>query len=407
MLTEHILTPKSSLSHLGDTADLTIKSAISQLIMPSILGYLFYVFERAGLLFNIFFVSKDNNPFIIAAMGFGNTWMLMIGLSLSWCFCYGMATLLSQAKGAGKNKLCAHVLHKGALITFFIFLLYLLSLVLFTPALKALNYDLMLISSTLSYTLWMLPSQIGSMVYTLLRNFAQGHHVFNVPVYIQVIFTVIEIIMSYFLVYVNDCGFPGLGFSRGFSELGRTVVLIHYMAKSEDFKHTFIWFDSDSLEGFWKQLKFQFYTGMVSYVEYFAFCCGEVVAAYLGVVEFDASFTYVTIMMFTIQIPISIQQPAGSFIGSAVGEGSLRKTQLWIKASNIFHFSVCVVCALAIGFLSKPLSGLFLDDPVIKEKTRQLLFMYMFVLITDVGQMHFPIILRSLGKEAGWRLGVG
>ena len=400
MLQEHILTPRASLYESGCPSILTLKEAIKSLIAPSVLGYLFFVFERIGLLCNIFFMSKDGNPLIIAAMGFGNSWMIMFALGLSMCFCYGMATLVSQAKGAGKYHLCSRILHKGALITLLIFLIYLLTLVVFKPALRLLKYDALLIDSTLSYALWMLPSQIGSMGFTLLRTFAQGHQVFNVPVYIQAAFTGFEVLTSYTFVYIFDYGFPGLGLSRGFSELGRTVVLFYYMRRSGDFNQTLTWFDQESFDGLWKQVKYQFYTGMVSYVEYFAFLCAEIVTASLGVVEFDASFTYVTIMVFFIQLPVAIQQPGGSFIGNAVGEGSLKKTLLYIKASNILMFSVSSVCALSIGALSSPLSGLFLDDPIIKEKTRQLLMMYMFCLITDMGQMQFPIILRSLGKEA-------
>lgn len=400
MIHEHLLTPRVSILEPPTSNDLTLKEAIWTLVPPSLLGYLFFVFERAGLVTNIFFMSKDGNQVVIAAMGFGNTWMLMFALGLSQCFCYGMSTLISQARGAGKNEMCGRIFHKGALITFFILLVYLVTLLCLKPSLRALGYDPLLIDGALSYTCWMLPSQIGSMVFTVFRNFCAGHQVFNVPVYIQAAFTILEIFTSYILVYIFDFGFPGLGFSRGFSEVGRCIVLFYYMRKSEEFKETLIGIDGASFDGLWKQTKYQFYTGMVSYVEYFAFSCAEVITGYLGIVEFDASFTYVTIMMFFINIPIAIQQPAGSYIGNAVGEGSLKKTNLYIKASNIFMFSVCVACALSIGAFSRPLSGLFLDDPVIKEKTRQLLVMYMFFLVTDIGQMQFPIILRSLGKEA-------
>ena len=400
MTQEHLLTPEGSFHSKEHPSDVTLKGAIWALVPPTILGYLFFTFERIGLVCNIFFMSKDNNPIIIAAMGFGNSWMIMFALGLSHCFCFGMATLVAQARGAGKHALCGRILHKGALIALIIFLLYLFTLVVFRPALSYLKYDPLLIDSTQSYTLWMLPSQVGSIAFTLLRTFAQGHQVFNMPVYIQVAFTAFEIFTSYIFVYIFDYGFAGLGFSRGFSEVGRTVVLFYYMRRSEDFSLTLTWFDGASLEGLWKQLKFQFYTGMVSYVEYFAFLCGEIVTAYLGVIEFDASFTYITIATFLVNIPCAVQQPAGSFIGNAVGERNLHKTKLYIKAANIFMFSSCVACSLALGALSGPLSGLLLDDPVIKEKTRQLLLMYMCFTVTDMGQMLFPIMLRSLGKEA-------
>lgn len=383
----------------NETKSTTVMGAIKEMLPACVVTYLFFAFERIGLLANVYFMSKTGDPLIIAAMGFGNTWMMLFPAGLSFSFSTGIATLVSQAHGAGKPKLCAYTLHKGLIMMLFILLLFFVSLLFFKPSLAALDYDQELLDSTLIYTVWMIPSQVGSVLFTLLRTYAQGLQIFNAPVWIQAVFTVIELIISYILVYVMDCGFAGLGFSRGISELGRAVVCYFYLKKTEEAADKLIWFDEESFKGFWSQMKYQFTTGMVTYVDMITALTGEMIIAALGVIEFDAAFAFISILIMLVNIPLSVIQPAGSYIGNAIGQRSIRKTQLYIKASHMIVGSTSIVLTILLPIFSSPLSGIFLDDPIIKEKTRALLIAYSIFLVFDVGQLYLPVINRSLGEE--------
>ena len=383
----------------GKEDPLTLNEAIKQMLPATGTGYLFSIFERIGNVANLYFMSKSKDPLIVAAIGFGNTWLSMFSIGLSFSFSVGLSTLVAQAYGAKKLKLCSYILHRGFIVTMLIFALFLFTLLFFTPALKLLKYEPSLISATLNYTMWMVPSQFGGALFILLRMYAAGFQVFNLPVYIQIVFTIIETIISYVLVYQMEWGFVGLGLSRGFSEIGRTIVLYYYMKGDEKLKDTLCWFEEGSFEGLREQIKYQFETGMITYVDLITYLIGEMIVASLGLIELDASFCFISTLLIFLSLPLAVAGPASSFIGNAVGKKDAGQVRIYIKAANILIFGLTVIVQIILFSFSAPLSKVFLDDPVISAKTQALFIMYAIFMITDVGQMFFPSITRGLGEE--------
>ena len=378
---------------------LSLNAAIKQILPAAATGYLFSIFEKIGNSCNLYFMSKENDPLIVAAIGFGNTWMMMFSLGLSFSFSSGLATLVAQSYGAKKLKLCAYTLHKGFVIAMLVFVLFLLTLLFFPPVLRILKYDPSLISTTLGYTMAMIPAQFGGAIFILLRMYAAGFQVFNLPVYIQMVFSVLEMIISYVLVYQMELGFVGLGCSRGFSEIGRTIVLYYYMKKDETFQDTLCWFEEGSFEGMKEQMKYQFYTGMITYIDLLTYLIGEMFIASMDLVELDASFCFISTLLIFIHIPMSVAGPASSFIGNSVGKQDYEKVKTYILASKYMVFGAAIVLSALIFIFSEPLSMVFLKDPVINAKIQALFIMYSLFMVFDCGQMFLPAVTRALGEE--------
>lgn len=304
---------------------ITFRGAIKELLPAVGLGYLFSIFERIGNVTNLYFMSKSNDPLIVAGIGFGNTWMNMVSIGLSMCFSSGLSTLVAQAYGAGRLQLCSYRLHRGLIVTILIFGIFLLSLLFFTPTLRLLKYEADLISITLSYAIVMIPSQLGEALFVLLRNFAAGFQVFNLPVYIQIVFTIAETIISYVLIYHLELGFTGLGICRGISEIGRTITLFYFLKRDKAFQGTLSWFQEESFAWLADQIKYQFHTGMVAYIDYLTFIIGEMVVASLGLIELDASFCFISAYLIFLTLPLSVSQPASSFMGMQSGRETPKK----------------------------------------------------------------------------------
>src|SRR5690349_9675717 len=121
----------SKVSEDAGKSTIALSTAIKELFIASFTSYLFMIFERMGLFVNVYFMSRTNDPTVVAALGFGNTWIFICGIGLNMSFCYGMATLISQANGANQHRLCSYYLHKGSAISLLLFLIFLVIVILY------------------------------------------------------------------------------------------------------------------------------------------------------------------------------------------------------------------------------------------------------------------------------------
>ena len=395
---DHIISPRESILHEGEKP-LTKLSVLKELLIAMVSTYLFNILERLGLISNVYFMSRSGDSDLVAALGLANTWIMLIGVGIITNFSAGMSTLVAQAYGANLPKLCSAYFHKGLVINLSLYCCYLLSLAFFKPMLRALGYDQKLLETTNSYLIYMLPSVFGTGLFGTLKFYAQGHKIFKAPVYIQIGFTLIECILSYFIIIKLDFGFPGLSLSRGFSELGRALALFVYMKKSKVFEDTLSWFDSSSMNGFWPQLKFQANSGMVLYVDMLSFLTGQMILAGYDVDEYAASYSAMAVLTFFFSATHALIQPVMSYLGNAVGEGSAIKTGVYWDVSNKVSLVVSITLSLIVVIFSPSLSRIYLDNSTTSSLTQKILMLYGTLLVFDVGQMYFSSVARVFGKE--------
>ena len=395
---DHILSPRESVLH-DDKKPITKLSVLKELLVATASMYMFGMLERLGFISNVYFMSRSGDSVLVAALGLANTWIWIIGLGVITSFTCGMTTLVAQAYGANMPKLCSAYFHKGIVINILLYGFYLSTLFFFKPLLRTLGYDKDLIEVTHSYLAYMLPSVLGSMIFGTLKFYAQGHKIFNAPVYIQISFTIIECILSYLIIIVFNLGFFGLSLSRGFSEFGRALALFVYMKKSKVFEDTLHWFDSSSMHGFWTQLKFQLNSGMVVYLDMVTFAVSQLFIAGYDVNEYAASYSAMAVISFFITGVVSVIQPATSYLGNAVGEGNVVKTEMYWDVSNKVILILSVILSLIMIIFSSSLARFYLEDPDISSLAQKILVLYGSLMTIDAWQMYLSSIARVFGKE--------
>ena len=136
--------------------------------IPAVMGAL-VCFSQETI--NLVFVGSLNQAVPLAAVGMGNIFINMFGVSIYFGLNGAVDTLVSQANGAKDLRLCGAYLQRGRLLNTVIYVPILIIFALSGPLLRSLGQDAAVSSLAANYILAYAPGVYFLALYDLQRRF--------------------------------------------------------------------------------------------------------------------------------------------------------------------------------------------------------------------------------------------
>ena len=188
---------------------------------PVMLGYLGHVF--VGLMDNIFVGKLD--PINLAAVSLANSSIFFI-MSFGIGFSYAITPLVSEAVGAQKHYRLKKVLYNGLLLNTILGIL-MAALSLYIPdILRMAHQPPEVIALAVPYVRIVGVSLLFVMIFQALKQFSDGLSLTTYPMIATLIANVINIVLSYVLVF-GKFGFPAMGiYGAAYGTLTARIIMV-------------------------------------------------------------------------------------------------------------------------------------------------------------------------------------
>ena len=188
---------------------------------PVMLGYLGHVF--VGLMDNIFVGKLD--PINLAAVSLANSAIFFI-MSFGIGFSYAITPLVSEAVGAKKHYRLKKVLYNGLLLNTILGILMALLSLYIPDILSMAHQPPEVIDLAVPYVRIVGISLLFVMIFQALKQFSDGLSLTTYPMIATLIANVINIVLSYVLVF-GKLGFPQMGiYGAAYGTLIARIVMV-------------------------------------------------------------------------------------------------------------------------------------------------------------------------------------
>ena len=364
--------------------------------IPAIV-YIFATFFM--LLINLYFMSKRASMVEVDGVGLGNSWWMIIHLSVLVGLNVGTSTFAAQAYGALNYSMVALYCHRGFILRVInilpSYLLCLTSFYIFR--LIGVREEVAEVASV--YCINSLFAMVSSTLYDSLRSYISAHNIFLPAMAVQAFVAFVHWFWCKLFVDVLDFGVKGPIIAFGASMLTGTILLLAYILLSKEFTMTRYWFRRNCFEGLWGQLKNEIFIASFFLLQWVAYECYTLLAGQLQEDQIAAqSFSFIIIAIITTP-PLALSIIGTIYIGNSLGRRDAAMARTISKAIFLTSAIFCILEALFLVFLKTEIAAFLTSDEHIKESIISALLVYLIFMPLDIFQHAVTGILKGAGRE--------
>jgi len=355
-------------------------------------------------LINLIWLGKyENSDVIIGSISLGHVWnMLLIG-SLIFSMNQGLSVLTSHAFGAGKKRLCGHILQRGIVICFST-MIPLIPLVLFgKPIMLSMGVKPELADNAQTYNRISIVAVAGAGLFDCLKSFIIAQKVFDPIIYIQIITLGLHFLWSYLFLNVLHLGVLGVALCRICEDWTNCALLFIYIKTSGKFDETFVPWDNNEAfgkEALIKQVKFTLPMAGVTYFQFIYFDFMVILAGMLGTQQVVAHLTVSQTSSSYFFLVLGLSITSMSLLGNALGERNIQKAKDVFTKCIHLSYILCMIIMLGLSIFKKQWYSLWTTDP----ETLNLIFTTHIILILGILPLDSALnsmlaVLKACGKQ--------
>ena len=365
-------------------------------VIPSTL-YLFAQFVMP--LVNLSFVAANCSNVEVDGVGLGNTWLVAVSLSLVLGLNTGTSTFGAQAFGANNYATFALYFHRA----------FLMRIAMFFP-----SYALCFISyyffrligveeevalAAWEYCVYSVIALIGLSCYDTFKAFIIAQNIFIPPTIVQGVMCVVHYFLCMLFVEKLKLAILGVGLAFGIAHVFGAICLLIYIFVNKEFEKTRLPPTKECLQGWWGQLKNEFYIASFVILEWMAYEFCTMISGQFDRVQIAAqSFTYA--ILYVLSAPLLGLTVVGSiYIGNALGLKDYAKTVAVTKALYATSAIIIIFQACLIYFPREALARLLTPNVEVQDATIAALLVYLIFMPIDVLQLTTTCILKGAGRE--------
>jgi MATE family multidrug resistance protein len=254
-----------------------------KLAVPSIVNNLFNEFTFQ---MNIFFIGRMGSPTLMAGVGLASVTVNMLMTSVVIGVNGALGTLVSQAFGMNKLKLCGLYLNRGFMI-FTICCMPFATLLLFSEKiLIAIGQDPSTAAVSQYYIYWLIPCTFFRGCVNLLKQFLNCCNLSYIPMISTIISNVLHLGWLCLFMIVFDMGISGIGLATLITFTTQASAMLIYANMVPELKEALYLAPSQDLFSGWGQyLAYSLPNVAMVCAEWWAFELITLMAGWVGVVE--------------------------------------------------------------------------------------------------------------------------
>lgn len=345
-------------------------------------------------------VKDRNNDDLTNAVGVGNSLLNVVAIALFMSLNTGLTSGSAQAFGAKNYQLMGHYLHKGFLINAITLIPGCCVLYWSNEIALLLGFDSQTAIYTQQYSALCIIGVIALMIYNTLTGYLNACDIFWAPSIIQIVSAVVFWALSILLADFTDMDIiVVVALSYNIMQVLAAVLMFAYIKIKNPVPGSFFWFRADSFKGLWKFFKYEFFVGSMIFIEWIYYQIIYLASGRLSTVDVSALTIAAANFEMWYAIPLSLCDTVMAFVGNSVGEGSIAKSQIFLKAGLFWSTVSFIIVEIFYAFFSKTAAEFYVTDSDTIDVAVNLFRIYMIYYPFDFTQMILSSGIRALGIE--------
>jgi MATE family multidrug resistance protein len=305
----------------------TMSKQLGDVAIPIIIGQIFSLFVE---MLNLVFAGRLGDPIYVAAAGLGNMYANVTCLLIIYGLNSAIATLVSQAYGAGNLRKCGIYLNKGRIAVVIFFIPIFAIMFLCERFLLAINMDPRASAIAQQYTYGLVVSLFFQAQFDATRQYLNAMKESSVITYMMIAASIYHSIILYILVIVYDFGIYGCSWGTVITYIINSLVVTIYCGVFRpDLKESFFWPNKECFEDLWEYFKIGLPSSAMISLEWWSFELQAVMASWLGIVQGGSMVIMMNALTVIAMVPFGAQIAGAVFVGNCLGAGKPRKAKVY------------------------------------------------------------------------------
>mmetsp|Transcript_90895 Transcript_90895/g.261946 ORF Transcript_90895/g.261946 Transcript_90895/m.261946 type:complete len:505 (-) Transcript_90895:101-1615(-) len=329
---------------------------------------------------NAIFIGHYGNTHALAAIGIGNMLQNCCGLSIGIGLASALDTLVSQAHGAGQERLACVYVQRARLIL-------LLQMIWIWPLLTwsdrwliAIGQDPVVSRYAAEYNAMSAPFLVCWFHSSTTRRFLTAIKKPTAGVFVGAICAVMHVVWCWIFVARLGLGNKGLGLANGATWTLRAVLLSGYawwVAPSLGLERRLVMgFGKSALHGWPAFMRVAIPALIATCSEWWYWEITALIVGYLGHEALAAHVTTQNILTLAEMVTFGLSTAAAALVGNAMGEGKPRVAKETAWCVVVVALCCWAAIAIAITFGHSVVTSMFTKDPVVKRLAGTLLLIF-------------------------------
>ena len=280
----------------------------------------------------------------LAAVALGNLIFFAIGI-----LCVGVLMALdpviSQAVGAGDHADISRGIQRGLVIAVVLTIFMSAILPFSGRMMTAFRQPAEVVPIATTYVLFILPSVLPFLAFTVLRQSLQAMGHLAPIVWTIIGANLLNLLLNWILIY-GKLGLPAMGVAGAAlaTTLSRCVMIVALVLAGWSYLHTYLQPRDDvfSFKPLVRMLAIGLPIGIAAFLEFANFAGIALLMGFLGTNEMAAHQVAINIASLTFMVPMGVGAAAAVLIGNSIGRADMQGARRFVRAA----------LATAIGFMS-------------------------------------------------------
>ena len=339
----------------------------------------------------------------LAATALANMWQWMF-LSFGFGLVMGIDPLVSQGHGRGDGDEIALALQRGLLLAVLVSIPISAAMLLTEEGLLALGQDAHTAELAATYNLWKLPTVIGFLIYTALKQYLQGRTIMAPATWVMWIGNAIHVVANYALIF-GHFGMPALGLTG--AAIASSITTSFFALGLAVWAYGFRLFDgawrawdrvSFSLRGLLRVARLGVSVGGQVWLEGTAFSIAAMMAGWISTPAVASHQVVLSLAGLAFMVPYGISQGAATRVGNLIGAGDHAGMRRAAGAALVAGVAAMTVSAALFVVFRAELPRLFTKDMDVIALSAMILPIAAAFQLSDGAQGVAGGILRGLGR---------
>lgn len=386
-----------------------IGAELFQLAWPSVLSNV--VTESTGLT-TILFVTSFNDQYLLGSVGLGEMAQNVFGFSLGRGLNSALGTLVSQAYGAGEDRLCRLFLQQAQLLSLMVCLPSTLVLLFAEQLFRLVGINERSAHDAGQYVLGTLLSMPFVFLWSATRLFMRAVKVPKPEFYMSIIVACLHPCWCVLLLNVADLFALGAGFTVMCSNLMSFMLLTGYVAVVRPGPCKYAWrclpspfelcrsSDLQSVDhGFRAYLKVALPSAALMWSEWWVYEIMSLFAGLCSTEELAVHTALCNILLVVFMAPAGLGSATSTAVGNAMGAGEPIRARAAMRASAGSTAVLMGVVALLVVVARRQLAHFFSSDAKVVATFEGMCFVFAPFIVIDALQTVLEGALVGLGLQ--------
>lgn len=231
------------------------------------------------------------------------------------------------------------------------------------------------------------------------RKFLIAQHKQNLPVYVQIVTTVLHFVWCYLFITYWDLRVVGAALSLNITYILNWIITDAYIHFSGCCPQTWILPSKETTQNIGEYAKIGFAGAMMLCFEWWAFELLAIFSGYLGVAALAAEVVIINIISFIFMLPLGISYSASCLVGNYIGEKNIKLAKRFANLTVLFNVICTVVVIIIFATLKTGISNLFTTEREVVAVIDQVFWILVVYIFFDTIHGVQSGIIRGLGRQ--------